>query len=142
MDVLVIDVRWYESLPVATVYSESTGDIFTVNLLHSSYVQRYAIGKGSSLHLIDRRYIQYATPATHGVAVPPAIMGTDRIFDTWFAFRKALRDVLPNKTLRLLFLSGIHTPDDLHRYACSPLTHIKGIGPVTRARIRDLYRTD
>lgn len=134
-----MDVQWSHSIPIATVYSESTGDIFTINLLHEAYVRRYEIGKGSQLRLSDRRYIRHATPATRGIVAKPSLRDLDRVFDAWFSFRRSFRGVLSNKILRVLFLSGIHTPDDLRRHVHGPMTHLPGIGPATRKKMITLF---
>jgi hypothetical protein len=143
MDVVVIDILWINKVPIATVYSELAGDIFSVNLLHEAFVQRHGIGKGSSLHLTDARYIVSTTTATHEYVPRPVSdidHDTEHLFRSWFVFRAYFKGALTNKVLRLLFLAGIDTVENLRRHSTA-LGHIPGIGPATRKVIRSLFES-
>ena len=134
MDVLVIKIDWYLDVPIATVYSTVSGDILVTNLLHRSVVQRYNIGIGSEIHISEQGMLVRVIKSSGDVIFPPS----NTIFDRWFLFRTQLEPHVSHGYARILFTSGIETVRELHDRGLS-IGNIRGIGPVTVARIQSMF---
>jgi hypothetical protein len=134
MDVLVIEIKWYLDIPIATVYSMISGAIFSTSLLHRSFVMRYSIGVGSEIHVSEEGYLVRVIQSSGEVILP----SMNTVFDRWFLFKTQLKPYISHGYARIIFLHGIETIQELQDHRAS-IEQIRGIGPATANRIQSMF---
>ena len=128
----IVDITWFEDVPIATVKS-STGDRWLVHLLHDAVVKRYKIYIGSQIHARGPLLVGVGN-VTERTQVRTEHIPTD-IFSEWFRFRSTFSHLLGHRTTRLLFLANMRSANDL-RNNLDTLENIHGIGRKSVERVR------
>ena len=122
---IVQSIIWINHLPIA--YTEDDRIIF---LVHRAWVNKNNVGVGSTLILHDRAFVLDATPGPTFQLISP-----DDIYGRYFEFRQRMKGVVNMRTIHQLFTHDVRSMSDICR---ADLYRIKGVGRVTRGRLRNV----